>query len=111
MITSFRSSVIVKRRAAGTLVNGNWTEGAESTLTILASIQPLRPAEMESLPEGRRTSKAFKLFTSDKLNLVSSASPDRVTLYGESYEVFGESVWQNHVIDHYKYIVIREIES
>ncbi len=112
-MSSFRQTVTVTRLGGGSLVKGRWTgEGSASTFDIKASIQPIRPNEVESLPEGRRNSKAFRLYTSaDLRDMQSGANPDRVELFGEDYEVTAKAPWQNNVINHYKYFVTKLLEA
>ena len=104
--TTFRQSVTGYHRAAGSRSNGHWVEGASTSFTFLASIQPAGKNDMESLPEGRSNSKAYRLYTDTKLvALAVGQSPDLVSLFSETYEVVSEFPWRNNVINHYKYIV------
>jgi hypothetical protein len=106
-MSSFRKSFTVKTKAAGTVVDGFFVEGSVTTSTIQASLQPLKPEDIQQLPEGRRNSKLFFLITSSKLNLITSANPSIVTVDTEDYEVDKEEIWQNNVINHYKYLIIK----
>lgn len=108
---SFRKEVTVKQKSGGGFVKGVWVEGSEASITILASIQPTSPTDMESLPEGRRNRKAFRLYTNVKLNDLSTENPDTAEIDGKDYEITAEMQWQNEVINHYKYIVTKEIEA
>ena len=109
MSLQFRQPVTVHRMAIGTYLKGEYTEGAASTITIMASVQPDTRSAVEPAAEGRDNRKVFKLYTDTKLRLVTEANPDRVVLFGEEYEVASEAIWQNNVINHYKYTVV-EIE-
>ncbi len=95
------------------MVKGRWVpDGAPTDFTIRASIQPIRPNEVETLPEGRRNSKAFRLYTNaDLRDMQSDANPDQVELFGEWYEVTAKAPWQNNVISHYKYFVTKLLKS
>lgn len=107
-----RRILTVRRYAAGTYstTTGKWIEGSTSDFTIGASVQPLRGKEMELLPEARRESQAYKLYTDTQLFTVdtsSSENPDRVQINGTWHEVLIVEDWQNDVISHYKIVVVK----
>lgn len=106
-MNSFRRQLTIYRKAVGTVVDGIFTEGAPTSDVILASVQALKPEDIQQLPEGRRNSKLFFIFTDTRLNLVTSANPDIVVVDSENYEVDKEEVWQNNVINHYKYLIVK----
>jgi hypothetical protein len=90
--------------------DGNWVPGAPLMLTIPMSIQPLAVDEMESLPEGRRTSKSVKIYSSAELFPAEQAetegdtgrNADLITWLGKTWEVVGCNAHQMGVISHYK---------
>ena len=105
----FRIPVNLYRKAAGTYVNGIWVEGGETLIVITASIQPTTGEEMLSLPECRRNRKTYSLFTSTKINLISTGTnPDQVEIFGERFEVVRVEPWQNNppvfgIVNHFKF--------
>lgn len=105
----FRIPVNLYRKTAGTYVNGLWVEGGETLIVITASIQPTTGEEMLSLPEGRRNRKTYSLFTSTKINLISTGTnPDQVQIFGERFEVVRVEPWQNNppvfgIVNHFKF--------
>ena len=109
---SFRRAFTVKRTAPGSYPNGVYVEGAESTITIQASVQPVTGQDMVSVPEGRRASDVVKVYTDSDLfaqgDAGSGQSPDRIVYLGKDYEVFTKDVNQNGVINHYKYYAVKE---
>jgi hypothetical protein len=108
MGSSFRHIVAVTSFATGTLVDGVYTEGASSATTIMASVQPANARDLQCLPEGRRTSKTYRLYSDSSLNaLQTTQNPDRVTLTDGVYEVVTKDPWKNGVIEHYKYLVVK----
>lgn len=108
MGSSFRHAVTVTRGAAGSYSHGIYSAGTTSTLTIQASVQPTKPNDTLLLPELRRNDKAFVLFSDTVLNLVNgSTPPDRVSLFGETFEILAQDPWQNNVINHYKYVAAK----
>lgn len=106
-MNSFRRQLTIYRKAEGTVTDGFYSEGSPSEETIMASVQALKPEDVQQLPEGRRNSKLFFIFTDTRLNLVTSANPDIVVVDSENYEVDKEEVWQNGVINHYKYLIVK----
>lgn len=111
MFSVFRQTLSVTRRAQGQYVNGIWQEGATSNLNIEASIQPASPDDINLLPEGRKQSKAYTLFTSDSLvtaNSNANQNPDIVTIDGDDFIVSVEAIWDNNLINHNKYVVTRQ---
>lgn len=105
-----RKTLEVTRFTAGLRDKGQWQEGTPSNFNITASVQPLKPREMEMLPEARRNSQSYRLYTDTLLktvNKVNGISPDKVEIDGENFEVFSVGHWQNNIIPHYKVIVIK----
>lgn len=105
-----RKTLEVTRFAAGTRASGKWQEGTPSNFDIEASVQPLKPREMEMLPEGRRNSQSYRLYTDTNLhpiNKASGISPDKVEIEGEMFEVFSNEIWKNDIIPHYKAVIIK----
>lgn len=93
------------RYAAGTTVDGLYTAGAASTATIDASVQPVRGAELQSLPEGRHADDSRVVYTESELRV--SPVPDRVTIGGEAFEVFKVEPWTAHGVTYYRALVSR----
>jgi len=110
---SARQPLIVSRFAEGEYTNGMYVEGDLSTITILASVQPLTPEEMKTLPEARRNDAAYNLFTDTELRAAKEGSTptnaDQVTLPTGNFEVVNCAHWQNSVINHYKATVLKTI--
>lgn len=108
MDSEFRKTVSVSRRSVS-YVNGKPVFGAPFAFTIEASVQPIKLSDMERLPEGRRSQRAFRLYTDSTLQTLveGQSNPDVVTIYGEAYEVLAVDSWQNDIISHNKYIVGR----
>lgn len=103
----FRKPITVKSKSGGAFVNGFWVTGSISTSTIQASVQPLSPIDLQTLPENRRDKATFRLYSNYSFNTVGSNNPDIVVIDGVDYEVISLSVWKNNVINHYKAIVAK----
>ena len=108
---SFRQPVTLKRvDGAPTETDGFYSPASRTSSTIQASIQPLKANEMQLLPEGRRDTESFRLYTDTQLFTAQTSThknADIVEFYGNEYEVLSCATWQNNVINHYKSIVIK----
>lgn len=103
------SSYTVKRYAAGTYVSGTWTPGAQSSLSVVASVQPAKADELIYLPEAQRTTAAIKIYTDSHLqtgNEKTGVQADRITYQGEDWEI--QQIYEHELgIAHYKAIATR----
>lgn len=112
---SFRKPIEITRTSAGSYVSGTFVNGSASTITIEATIQPMKSEDMGALdmvtlPAGRRLTDFVKLYTSTNLNTVSETTgqqPDRLTWRGHTYECISVDVHQMDVIPHYKCIFVK----
>ena len=103
-----RRELVGKRYAAGSKVKGRWVEGADSPLDFRASVQPISPETMASVPENRRETARYELYTDFRcktVDKVAGTNADRVTIDGEEFEVFAVGVWQNKILPHYQVLV------
>ena len=101
-------SLTVKRYSAGSrnATTGLWEEGSTMDIGIKATVQPAKGNDMLSLPEGKRESETYRVYTSTLLQTVKESdkvNADRIELFtGKIFEVVGVDIWQNKVIPHYK---------
>ena len=80
----FRTPVTLRRFQSGGYTNGRWTDGSFIDSAITSSIQPLKGEEMQELPEGRRDSEGYKLYTSTLINTITSLNPDLILFFWEN---------------------------
>lgn len=106
--TDLRKPVAIKRMSGESYIDGHLIEGSETIINIRASIQPMKPEEMQELPEGRRSDEVFKLFTKTKLYTVTNQNPDTLTINSEDYEVISVGKYQSNVISHYKALIAKK---
>lgn len=108
-MSMFRVHTITGTRyAASTVLKGQSTPGATSAIGFTSSVQPMSGKEKLSLPEGVREKTIYKLYTSFALRTASEKNKtkaDRVTVFGDLFEVIKVDTWQNKVIPHYKALV------
>jgi len=90
-------SVTLTTYAAGAVgADGRWADGAATTSTIKASIQPPSDRQLERLPEGlRQRVTRIAYTTSECLTADQDAgtSPDRITDGSEVYQVVNVAEW------------------
>ncbi|MBC3540656.1 hypothetical protein ACFSC6_12260 [Rufibacter sediminis] len=99
----------LKRKPLGSYVDGVWIEGNPVATTILASVQPAKPEDLQSLPENRRALATYKVYTDAELFgvLEGVRNPDILVIYGEDYEIAQVGIWQNGLVNHYKALAVR----
>lgn len=109
-MSSFRKIKTILREAAGSYVNGKWVAGTRSTLTSIASVQPITlsklAADMIVLPEGRHFSDFVKVYSDNKLQVAADGEgiqPDIIVHEDFGYELIGIEPNRSDVINHYKY--------
>jgi hypothetical protein len=109
---SFRRTFTVLTEGLGGYVNGIYTPGARSTLTIEASIQPVTGEDMITAPEGRRIQDLVKVYTTATLKQADEGTgqqPDIIVWQGYGYEVTSMDVRAMGVIDHNKVFATRRM--
>jgi len=110
---SFRRPIRVTRvEKSGQYVNGTYVPGdfPVDVPNVRASIQPAPGKMMQSLPEGRRSSEAYLLYTDSMLYTAetsSSQNTDIVIINDTEFEVAKVGPWQNGVINHYEVLVVK----
>lgn len=109
-MSSFRKLVTIKQFTGGNWLNGRWQAGSTANININASLQPADSNKIsriiETLPEGRKTTEKYFLYTSTKLTtLQEGENPDIALIDGKEFEILREANWNNHVINHYKYLI------
>ena len=91
LIAKFGKDYTVTRQSSGSYNDaGDFVPGADSTITIKASCQPVSGRERELLPEGSRQKQVWKLYTTTELHSNRGPTPTRgdiVTIKGEKFEV------------------------
>ena len=100
----------VKRRAAGGYSSGDFVTGAESTVTIKASIHPADGEELLNLPEGMRTRAGIVVHTKTQLITVNDETqrdPDRIVYQGEDWEVMRIEQYTTKTLPHYEALALR----
>lgn len=112
MSNPFRRPYQVFTPSPSTLVNGVIVDGVITESTAYFSVQSIKDTqEIESLEEGRRLTDYRRLYSDTKLQITDDfpmAQPALVVIDGFNYEVKHREPWQNGIIPHYKYYVVRK---
>jgi len=105
-----RRKINVTRFDAGAWVDGVWQEGSPTVTEKRFSVHPTSPDDMDLLPEGRRSRRAYTLVgdAGERLRTAHNGkNADRVEIDGEEYEAAAVQVWDNKIIPHSRNVVIR----
>lgn len=101
-----KTPVDILRHAKGDYVDGEWVEGAETTVTIQANVHPFSDYQVMMLPESDRTKSWLWLFTSDvvrqKKEGIGGYGGDRFMWQGDLYEVMKVQTYVMTVQDHHE---------
>ena len=110
-LTEMFADVTRRRRAAGSYASGRFVQGAESTATIRASVQPMPSDEAQDLPDAVRSRGVVKAYSVSAFLSVDERTVqvgDRVDWNNEQWEVMTVDRWQVGGLDHYKAICARQ---
>jgi len=112
MTNPFRRPFTVLTPTPSTLVNGVIVDGEMVESQAYFSVQSIKETqEVESLEAGRRLTDYRRLYSDTKLQITDDfdmAQPAIVVIDGFNYEVKHREPWQNGIISHYKYYVVRK---
>jgi len=106
----FRKDLLIKS-VTGAEYNdaGDWVGSVEAETTIQASRQPSSPSDLNSVPENRRQSRAYTIFTDTELSPVGSQNPDKAVIDGDEYEIHSINKWNNDLLNHFKYVIVKVV--
>ena len=107
------TTATVKRYGQGSYLHGRWADGAETTFTITANIQPHTVKNIsDTTPEGNKSKKAIKVFTTTTLRMTQEGtalqSGDKISWKSELYEVSELYTYEMGVLNHTMVIAIRD---
>jgi len=107
------TTATVKRYGQGSYLHGRWVDGAETTFTITANIQPHTVKNIsDTTAEGNKSKKAIKVFTTTTLRMTQEGtalqSGDKILWHSEWYEVSELYTYEMGVLNHTMVIAIRD---
>lgn len=94
---------VTRRAAESDDGHGRAVAGATSTLSIVASVQPMSGRDLQALPEGQRADETVVIYTTTFLTTRSETNaPDTLVIGGNTYEVFRVETWVAFGRTHYR---------
>lgn len=105
-------TVKLYRYLEGSWIEGKYEKGPVEEITIQGSLQPMRPNELQLLPEGRRTNQAMKFYTVEELrtgNQETGEASDLIEVDDLFFEVHAVEKWTLPGSEnaHYKAILLK----
>lgn len=103
-----KTPVVITRQAAGSYVEGEWIEGAETSLVIQANIHPFTDYQVSIMPESDRTKSWVWMFTSSEVRSKKEGpsgvahGADRFMWEGDLYEAMKIQKYSMSVQDHFE---------
>lgn len=90
LIARFGRPITVQSSPVGSYVDGIWVEPVRTSMTVIASVQPLTAKEVMLLPEGDRQKEALKLYSTYRFKTQKDGTmetSDYVVIDGRTYMV------------------------
>jgi hypothetical protein len=110
LIKSFSEAITITRYGIGSYSNGNYSAGTPTSVSALASIQPLNGREILNLPSLQHAKEVYKLYTSTELfTAIEGSSPhkaDLVSFQGKVFEVQKVEKWE-YDLSFFKALIVR----
>lgn len=109
LISGFSEPITITRKAPGSFVNGIFVDGAVSSISATASVQPLNGREQVTLSELQRAKETLKMYTTTEVLVSNEAAGQRadlVSLRGRVYEVQRVEPWE-YDLSFFKAILMR----
>jgi hypothetical protein len=97
--------ITITRATPGAFVDGYWESGSPETMTVIASVQPLRGRELLALPEAQRVRHPIRIYAEAELHTAdqeAGTTADVVTWKGNQYEVATVEDWTDGPLPHWK---------
>ena len=115
----FNRSVQILRSSSGSYDDdGNWQDGVQQTLDVIANVQPLNARETEQYTEvlagGNRTISMVKVYTNAILLTdaqMTGQKADILLWLGKRYKIAMQEEWQSNIISHFRYIGVEVVQD
>jgi hypothetical protein len=91
--------VTLSRAGSGLYLQGRWSPGQTTTVTIQADVQPAKPRELVNLPEAQRARAAIKVYSETELrtaDVEAQTAADVLTVKGRRWEVQSVEPWSGY---------------
>ena len=98
----------VTRTVEATYTLGRKVAGSTSTLSVIASIQPVTGYDLENLPEGQHSENVRHVYTTTELKARQDGfAPDKFAIDSETWEVWRLERWEDGAETHYRATISR----
>lgn len=99
-----KTPVTILRHALGSYVDGEWVEGAETSVPIMANVHPFTDYQVSIMSESDRTKSWVWMFTADVVRQKKEGAygADRFMWQGDLYEVMKVQTYVMTVQDHHE---------
>lgn len=110
-----KTSLTLFRRSKGEYVDGEWVEGQDEEVPIIANVQPLKTYELLMYPEAERSRDWQKVYSASEMRTQVEGSHDADEFYWDSmqegqmfrYKVMKVRRYKMGVLDHYMAHAVR----
>lgn len=105
-------SITFSRPSSGYYVDGEWVDGAITTIPSTGSLQPYKQGKVSLIPpEGLRTTDLRLYYTKTLLRTADEfqdITADYCVIGGRQFQVFDFEDWSGYGLetDHYKYLLV-----
>lgn len=112
MLTLLKKTTLTARRPYNGHYDsdGKWNRGSESQFTFKASVQPVNPKELQTLPSAFKSTQGWVFYTKTKLNVLdedSGEDGDIVEVDGKDYKVVRSEYWRDLSVSHYRVVALK----
>ena len=87
-------------RSNGSFVDGRWTEGTPTTITMTGIIQVASEKELVQIPEGDQIQGAMVFYSTQPFALTHTSKPpgisDKAMFRGEYYKLYQDADWGDY---------------
>ena len=101
----------IYRKEKGSYVRGVWVDGPEVEVVVEVNIQPVKPSEVQMMPESDRTREWYKVYSADLLRTKQEGdngwAADQFEWQGHRYEVMKVQNYAMGTLDHYRALAAR----
>lgn len=96
----------ISRQSAGSYVRGVWVEGTTTEVEVEVNIQPVKPHEVQMMPESDRTREWYKVYCADELRTKQEGDgghgADTFEWQGHTYEIMKVQNYAMDILSHHK---------
>ena len=101
----------IYRKEKGSYIRGVWVDGPEVEVVVEVNIQPVKPSEVQMMPESDRTREWYKVYSADLLRTKQEGDngwdADQFEWQGHRYEVMKVQNYSMSILDHYRALAAR----